>query len=73
MFSKTEGSEKDAPRASSPTAGSRNSAPSIIGPNLHIIGNLKTEGEIQVDGVIEGDVSPPIRSPSAARHGFPAS
>lgn len=31
--------------------------PSIISANLHIVGNLKTEGEIQVDGVIDGDVA----------------
>ncbi len=32
-------------------------APSIISANLHIVGNLKTEGEVQVDGMIDGDVS----------------
>ena len=32
-------------------------APSIISENLHVIGNLKTEGEVQVDGIIEGNVS----------------
>ena len=39
------------------TPAGRNSAPSIISANLHIVGNLKTDGEIQIDGVIEGDVT----------------
>ena len=30
--------------------------PSIISANLRIIGNLKTDGEVQIDGTIEGDV-----------------
>ena len=30
--------------------------PSIISANLHIVGNLKTEGEIQIDGLVDGDV-----------------
>jgi cytoskeletal protein CcmA (bactofilin family) len=34
-----------------------NVAPSIISTNLHIVGNLKTEGEVQVDGTIDGDVT----------------
>jgi len=32
-------------------------APSLISANLHIVGNLKSEGEIQIDGVVDGDVS----------------
>ena len=32
------------------------SAHSVIGANLEIIGDLKTDGAIQVDGVIRGDV-----------------
>ena len=31
-------------------------APSTISANLHVVGNLKTEGEVQVDGIIKGDV-----------------
>ena len=30
--------------------------PSIISVNLRIIGNLETDGDIQIDGTIEGDV-----------------
>ncbi len=29
---------------------------SIIGPDLKIVGNLKSNGEIQIEGTIEGDV-----------------
>lgn len=31
-------------------------APSIISINLHIVGNLVGDGEIQIDGRVEGDV-----------------
>ena len=31
-------------------------APSIIGPDLRIVGDLNSEGEIHVDGFIDGDV-----------------
>ncbi len=31
-------------------------APSILSKNLHITGNLETEGDIQVEGVVDGDV-----------------
>ena len=52
MFSKT---DKD--RSSAKNAQSGATAPSIISASLHIVGNLKTEGEVQVDGVIDGDVT----------------
>ncbi|MEM9878486.1 MAG: polymer-forming cytoskeletal protein [Pseudomonadota bacterium] len=32
------------------------SAPSIIGSDVEIIGNVMTNGEIQLDGAVEGDV-----------------
>lgn len=31
-------------------------APSILSKNLHITGNLETEGDIQLEGVVDGDV-----------------
>ncbi|MGY9006432.1 MAG: bactofilin family protein [Alphaproteobacteria bacterium] len=31
--------------------------PSIISSGLHIVGNLVSEGDVQVDGIIEGDVN----------------
>ena len=46
----------ETPRPAAVPQGARG-APSIISSNLHIVGNLKTEGEIQVDGVIDGDVT----------------
>jgi len=53
MFSKTDKNrDKDGNAASTAAV-----APSIISANLHIVGNLKTEGEVQVDGMIDGDVS----------------
>lgn len=32
------------------------SAPSIIGADVHIVGNVATAGEIQLDGSVEGDI-----------------
>lgn len=49
MFSKS-----DRGNGASDTA---RSAPSLISANLHIVGNLKSDGEIQIDGVVDGDVS----------------
>lgn len=34
----------------------RNTAPSIIAADLHIVGNVTTEGELHIDGRIDGDV-----------------
>lgn len=31
-------------------------APSVIGPDLTIAGNLVSKGEVQVDGVVQGDI-----------------
>ena len=30
--------------------------PSIISAELHIFGNMKTDGDVQIDGVVDGDV-----------------
>jgi cytoskeletal protein CcmA (bactofilin family) len=35
----------------------KDTTPSLISANLYIVGNLKSEGEIQVDGTVDGDVS----------------
>jgi cytoskeletal protein CcmA (bactofilin family) len=32
-------------------------APSLISANLQIVGNLKSEGEVQIDGRVDGDVA----------------
>ncbi len=31
--------------------------PSIISPNLKIVGDLKSNGDIQIDGTVEGDIN----------------
>ena len=46
-------SSKDPKEASS-------GVPSIISPDLKIVGNLKSNGEIQIEGTIEGDVDVPL-------------
>ena len=53
MFSKAN-SRSDKP-SSAPSPRSR--VPSIIAENLAIVGNLKSEGDIQIEGVVDGDVS----------------
>ncbi len=32
------------------------SAPSIISPDLKIVGDMKSDGEIQIDGTVKGDI-----------------
>ena len=46
-------SSKDPKEASS-------GVPSIISPDLKIVGNLKSNGEIQIEGTIEGDIDVPL-------------
>ena len=54
MFSK----DKDQNRAGAnqPVAPAKPSPPSLVSRDLKIIGNLKSDGEIQVDGSVEGDI-----------------
>ena len=54
MFSK---SNQDKAGASASGTTTAKAVPSIISVNLHIVGNLKTDGEMHVDGSIEGDVT----------------
>lgn len=49
MFSRNKG-----PREPSPVE--KRSAPSIVSNDLRIIGDLHSEGEIQVDGAVDGDI-----------------
>ncbi len=35
-------------------------APSIIGPDLKIVGHLKSNSAIQIDGTVEGDIDVPL-------------
>ena len=54
-----------APAAAQPASGARpiglartneRNAPSVIGPDLTINGNLVSKGEVQIDGEIQGDI-----------------
>ncbi len=46
------------PRPTAPPlrTGSERSAPSVIGPDLIITGNLTSKGEMQIDGEVQGDI-----------------
>lgn len=46
------------PRSSSPPmrASGERAAPSVIGPDLIITGNLTSKGEMQIDGEVQGDI-----------------
>ena len=52
-------SDASAPRTTSdfkPTPAKPKAAPSILSNDLHITGNVKTTGDIQVEGTVEGDI-----------------
>lgn len=56
MFSKT---EKDTPSmipAAAPDKAGKSNVPSIISSNMTITGHLNTNGDVQIDGTIDGDV-----------------
>jgi cytoskeletal protein CcmA (bactofilin family) len=53
MFSSRDRKETD---VSKPKADGKPQVPSIISANLKIVGNLVSDGDVQVDGRIEGDV-----------------
>ncbi|MGD9785184.1 MAG: polymer-forming cytoskeletal protein [Hyphomicrobiaceae bacterium] len=46
------------PRPAGPMlrAGTERNAPSVIGPDLVITGNLVSKGEMQIDGEVQGDI-----------------
>ena len=53
MFSKTKrrsGLLHDTPD------GSKDASPSLISPSTWIVGNLRSRGEVQIDGTVDGDV-----------------
>lgn len=54
MFLKTDKS-KSPPPSSKPGAG-KSSSPSILSADMRITGDVVSDGEIQVDGVVEGDI-----------------
>ncbi len=40
--------------------GAAGGVPSIISPDLEIVGDLKSDGEIQIDGTVKGDIDVPL-------------
>lgn len=42
--------------ARTPSSRPSSTAPSIIGSDVEIVGNISTNGEIQLDGAVEGDL-----------------
>lgn len=53
MFSKAKKSNGD---VTAPKADARKQVPSIISASLRIVGNLVSAGDVQVDGIVDGDV-----------------
>ncbi|MDN5568815.1 MAG: polymer-forming cytoskeletal protein, partial [Paracoccus sp. (in: a-proteobacteria)] len=43
----------DAPSASAPRA---RTTPSVLSSDLTVVGNIKTQGDIQIEGTVEGDI-----------------
>lgn len=52
MFSKAKQSKSPVQA----TKATKSSAPSIISADLRLVGDLSSDGEIQIDGTIEGDI-----------------
>ncbi len=62
MFSKTDKKDSNKTAAKAPSSLAtrpvpKDTGPSLVSANLMIAGNLTTEGELQIDGVVEGNVS----------------
>jgi len=53
MFSRN---SKGSTSSTVPTVQTKPSAPSIISSDVRIVGDLQSQGEIQVDGAIDGDI-----------------
>jgi len=45
-----------APRSSGEPIERKSGVPSIISPDLKIVGDLKSTGDIQIDGAVQGDI-----------------
>jgi cytoskeletal protein CcmA (bactofilin family) len=60
MFTKSNGSSSapETPKKTSiPAPRSNNAAPSILGRDLVITGDIKTDGDVQIDGRLDGNVT----------------
>lgn len=47
---------EQAAATSAPAAPRPRSAPSVMSPDLTVTGNIKTQGDIQIEGTVEGDI-----------------
>ena len=56
MFSKTEKETPSMTPMAAPEKTGKSNVPSIISANLTITGNMNTDGDVQIDGTIDGDV-----------------
>jgi cytoskeletal protein CcmA (bactofilin family) len=54
MFNRNK--DKQPPTPDRPAVRSGSSVPSIIGSDIRVLGNLATPGEVQLDGLLEGDI-----------------
>jgi len=54
MFNRNK--ERQPPAPDRPLTRSGSSVPSIIGSDIRMLGNLTTPGEVQLDGILEGDI-----------------
>ena len=55
MFSKSQKPESKISQSAEKTP-NKPKVPSIISADLHIVGNLKADSDIQIDGIVDGDV-----------------
>ena len=58
MFSKASKGRSSPPAAA--TATSKSAPPSFISTDMRLIGNLASEGEVQIDGTVNGDIKTKI-------------
>lgn len=56
MFSKSQTPNEQRQEAANRSPASGDAPPSIISVDMKIVGNLVTDGDVQIDGTIEGDV-----------------
>ena len=48
--------DKSTPASSTPAAPAKKAPPSLLSADLTVKGNLKTAGDIQIEGIVEGDI-----------------
>ncbi|TWX65753.1 polymer-forming cytoskeletal protein [Colwellia sp. C1TZA3] len=68
MFSKNKDKDLAAENKLGKTSKSTNKIPSIISPDVNIVGNVSSEGVIQLDGRIEGEIN--VRHLTVGIHGL---